>query len=162
MWNILSLPWWYYLVGIFGALLVGVFICAIGFMIWSKYESWKLKRGTPFETPLVNINLPFGLKNKKVIDRKQVSEFLKNPEIKEKYSFKGLPVESNEKEVIEDDKRKSDKFREFEKLRRESLTTRKSNLKRDSSIPKRSSIQERDVKESRQNNTSNSGDVELE
>lgn len=158
MLQVLNLPWWYYVLGVLGALLLGAFLTAIGFFIWAKYESWKLKKGTPFETPLVQ--LPFI--KKKVINRKEVSEFLKQPEIKEKYNFAGLPEKLDEKEVKDDERKKSDKFRELEKLRAETINTRSSSNEGDSSSAKRKSIQKRIDTSSGQDSNNDSRTVQLD
>lgn len=111
--ELLGLPWWAYLLAVLAALLLGAFLSAIGFFIYARYESWKLKKGTPFETPFFNI-----WKWRKKVDRKEVSEFLNKPEVRAEMNYPGLPVKYSEQEVQEDDKQRTVKFREFEKLRR--------------------------------------------
>lgn len=114
--EILALPWWAYALGITSGLLLGACVAAVGYFIYIKWENHKIKKNTPLQTPLLNLG-----KNK--VNRKDISIWLKHPETRKNITQDaGNAPKLTQKEVIEDDKQRSKKFREFEKLRRAAKT----------------------------------------
>lgn len=56
--------------------------------------------------------------------RKKFTEYLKNPEIKEKFNYPGKPTEQEKEVKQENERKRADKYREFERLRRAELKAR--------------------------------------
>lgn len=125
----IQLVWWVWLIGIIGSLLIGAFIVSVIFFIYSFFNNIKIKKAMA--------NLPKS--------KKEISEYIKNPEVKKLMLDGGTPTNSDEKEVKEDERKKSGKFREFEKLRRiaQGKPGTYSADKGDDKLSKRSDIQER-------------------
>lgn len=57
-------------------------------------------------------------------NKKALSEYLKQPEIKEKYCNPGKPTDSDKEVKKQDEQRRARKYREFERLRREEFKAR--------------------------------------
>lgn len=94
------IPWWGYILGIVGAIMIGVFFGSIGFFLHAWVQNRKLKKSLP------------------VKDKKEVSQWLKQPDVKEALLNPGNVNLTDTKEAAEDERKRFDNYREFEKLRR--------------------------------------------
>lgn len=116
--EVLGLPWWYYLLGVIGAGILGALFAAIGFWIFSVHQSYSLRKGTPFQISLwQSFKQSITMKNK--IDKSKISEWLNQEDTRNKLNYPGLPTEMDKKEVAELERRERETYREFDKLRRE-------------------------------------------
>lgn len=97
-----ALQWWMYLLAILIGLLGGALLVSVGYFIHAKFQSKWLKKKME--------NMPK--------DKKLVSQWLEQPNVK-KVMLDGGPITKlDEKEAEEDERERFQKFREFEKLRR--------------------------------------------
>lgn len=137
-WLLGGIAWWWYPLGIIIAILIGACFAAVGYFVYSRWTSYKIRKGTPIAIPLIG-----SAKGK--IDRANVSEWIKDENTVRTLTLDaGNVPKLTEKEVIEDDREKSAKYREFEKLRRAAQAkSGTGGIEANSKQPERSNIQDK-------------------
>lgn len=94
--------WYWWFIIIFGAMIVGAVLASLGYLIYTKYLSWKLKRMLPGKGK----------------DKALISEYLKQDDVKEAMLNGGPALPLTQKEVEDNERERTARTREFEKLRR--------------------------------------------